>query len=408
MGALLWTGGSLLLSLAAAGLLLLAAYLLLLTVAAVAARRQAPPPAGPGRRRFAILIPAHNEELLLGRLLHSLHALDYPVEARDFCVVADNCDDATAQVARSMGGRVFERFDASARSKGHALRWLLERLRSAGERYDAYVVLDAGSVVGPGFLRAMDARLESGSQVIQAYYSVLNAADSPVAALRTAALAAVHFVRPLGRGLLGLSCGLKGNGMCFAAPVLERFDWRWFSLAEDVEFHLTLVERGLRVDFAPEAIVLADMPVTLAQAESQNARWERGRLQLARAHVPRLLAGGLRQLGRGHRVGLLSIDAAAEQLIPPLSVPLVLGTLCLAGALVLGAPLAAFLAALGIAGQAAHLLVGMRLAGAPAAAYLALLYAPPYVAWKVALYARALVAGPAAPWVRTVRLAGRD
>src|ERR1051325_5742949 len=119
----------------------------------------------------------------------------------------------------------------------------------------------------------MDARLSSGSQVIQAYYSVLNAAASPLATLRYIALAAIHYLRPLGRSVLHLSIGLKGNGMCFSAPVLERFGWNWFTLAEDVEFRLALVRAGLRVDFAPDTWVLANMPVTLDQAASQNARW---------------------------------------------------------------------------------------------------------------------------------------
>src|SRR3712207_8306740 len=116
----------------------------------------------------------------------------------------------------------------------------------------------------------MDARLEAGSFVVQAYYSVLNADGSALAGLRYAALAALHYLRPLGRSALGLSCGLKGNGMCFAREVLDRFSWRWYTLAEDVEFHLALVKEGIRVDFAPAATVLADMPVTFAQARSQN------------------------------------------------------------------------------------------------------------------------------------------
>src|SRR5207248_5819279 len=157
--------------------------------------------------------------------------------------------------------------------------------------------------------------LEAGSRVIQAYYSVLNPGESPTAALRFAALAALHYLRPLGRSTLGLSCGLKGNGMCFSMPILDRFDWRWFTLAEDIEFHLALVREGVRVDFAPETSVLADMPVAFGQATSQNARWERGRLHLLRHRVPGLLAEGVR------RRSLLRLDAAAEQFIPPLSVP---------------------------------------------------------------------------------------
>ena len=106
-----------------------------------------------------------------------------------------------------------------------------------------------------------------------------------MAALRYAALAALHYLRPLGRARLGLSCGLKGNGMA-STPVLERYGWDWFTLAEDVELHLALVAAGSRVDFVPETTVLADMPVTLAQAASQNERWERGRLEMLRAARP--------------------------------------------------------------------------------------------------------------------------
>jgi cellulose synthase/poly-beta-1,6-N-acetylglucosamine synthase-like glycosyltransferase len=378
------------------GLLLVTAYLVVLTLAALLAR-DTRPPAGPGVRRFAILIPAHNEEVLIGRLLGSLRQLDYPAGGYDVYVVADNCDDGTAAVARALDARVYERFDRTEQAKGFALRWLLQRIWDDGERYDAFVVLDADSVVAANFLRSMDARLTAGSQVVQAYYQVLNAGESRLAMLRCAALAAVHYVRPLGRTALGLSCGLKGNGMCFAAPVLERFAWRWYTLAEDVEFHLALAQAGVRVDFAPEATVLADMPVSFAQAVSQNQRWERGRLQLLRHHVPRLLLEGLQ------RRSALRLDAAAEQCIPPLSVPVALGGLCLLGGLALGAHLPATLAGLSLGGQVAYLLAGLVVVRAPLRAYLALTYAPVYVAWKVALYAHALLSTRTARWVRTPR-----
>src|SRR4051794_11685447 len=213
----------------------------------------------------------------------------------------------------------------------------------------------------------MDGRLGAGSQVIQAYYSVLNADDSSVAALRYLALAAIHCLRPLGRSRLGLSAGLKGNGMCFAAPILERFAWRWYTLAEDVEFHLALVREGVRVDFAPETQVLADMPISYAQAASQNARWERGRLQLLRGQVPGLLWDALRTRSA------LRLDAALQQCIPPLSVALGGGGFCLLGGLALGTQPAAVMAALSLAGQIGYLLAGLVLVRAPRRAYRALL-----------------------------------
>ncbi len=386
-----------LLTLFAAGLFVLTAYLLALTAAAFSPRR-APRAAGAAPRRFAVLVPAHNEEALIGRLLTNLRQLDYPAHLYDVYVVADNCQDTTAAQARALGAHVYERFDLAHQAKGYALRWLLERIREDGPPYDAVVVLDADSVVAPNLLRSMDARLAGGSQVIQAYYSVLNVGDSSVTALRYTALAAIHYLRPLGRARLRLSCGLKGNGMCFAAPILERFAWRWYTLAEDVEFHLALVRAGVRVDFAPETQVLADMPVSYAQAASQNTRWERGRLQLLRRHVPGLLLDALRTRSA------MRLDAVVEQLIPPLSVPFVLGGFCLLGGGVVHNELAATLGGLSLLGQVGYLLAGLVLVRAPRRAYVALLYAPRYVIWKVSLYGRALVSTRAARWIRTTRL----
>src|SRR5581483_11646634 len=245
-------------TLGAGGLAGLTGYLLALTGAALLPGRPCPPD-GPARRRFALLVPAHDEEASLGRLLTSTAALAYPADRYTVYVVADNCQDRTAEVARAGGARVEERFDQQEIGKGYALRWLLGRIRERGEAYDAYVVVDADTVVAPDLLRRFDAHFEAGSQVLQAYYTVLNVGESPLAALRYAALAAVHYLRPLGRRRLGLSCGLKGNGMAFAATVLEQVGWSWFTLAEDVELHLALVEAGYRVDFVPEATVLADM-----------------------------------------------------------------------------------------------------------------------------------------------------
>jgi 1,2-diacylglycerol 3-beta-glucosyltransferase len=387
------------LTVVAAALCLLTLYLLVLGLAAFWGRLRVAPLLQPEpTHRFAILVPAHNEEALIGRLIDNLGSLDYPREMYEVCVVADNCDDRTAAICRGRGASVFERCDATQRAKGYALRWLLEQLRAMHRRFDAYVVLDADSVVSANFLRSMDARLSAGSLVIQAHYSVLNASESALAGLRAAALAAVHYLRPMGRLVLGLSCGLKGNGMCFAAPIIERFGWEWCTLAEDVEFHLALVRGDIRVDFAPEACVMADMPVSLRQSASQNERWERGRLQLVVEHVPELVMDGLR------RRSLLRLDAAAEQLVPPLSVPFALGLVCMIAAVALGSVPGLVLAGLALVGQVVYLLAALTLVGAPASTYLALGIAPVYVGWKLGLYARALVNRRGTDWVRTARV----
>src|SRR5579864_9387356 len=376
----------------------LVAYLLLLAAAALVAKCRPVRVTSAKRRRFAVLVPAHNEELVIGRLLSSLEALDYPRDCFDVWVVADNCEDETASIARGFNVRVCERFSNTERAKGFALRWLIERLAGEDRDYDAFVIVDADSIVARDFLQCMNSRLARGARVIQAYYSVLNSHESATAGLRYAALAAVHYLRPLGRSVFRLSCGLKGNGMCFDAAILKEFTWRWFTLAEDVEFHLALVERGIRVEFEPGTWVKADMPVSLKQSSSQNARWERGRIQLIRQHVPRLVLGGLR------RRSLLTLDAAAEQLIPPLSIPFALGAATIPAAFLLGSvPLV--LTVIGcLAGYAVYLLVALALVGAPLRIYATLAMAPVYIGWKVGLYARSLIGSRSTAWVRTARV----
>jgi 1,2-diacylglycerol 3-beta-glucosyltransferase len=140
------------------------------------------------------------------------------------------------------------------------------------------------------------------------------------------------------------------------------------------------------------------MPITFGQADSQNERWERGRLHLLHTHVPGLLLSGVR------RGSLLRIDAAVDQLIPPLSVPFALAGLCLIVSVALGATLAATLAGLSLAGQLLYLLCGLVLVGAPLSVYRAFGYAPLYLSWKLGLYVRALVSPKSMRWVRTDRV----
>ena len=156
------------------------------------------------------------------------------------------------------------------------------------EPHDAILIMDADSSISPNFLRVMDARLARGERVIQSYYAVRDPEQSWSVSLRYVALAALHYLRPLGRMVLGGSMGLKGNGMVFAADILKKHEWS-ASITEDIEFHMALVLDGERVMFAPDAVVEAEMPQDLAGSQTQNTRWEQGRLEMARTYVPKLL-----------------------------------------------------------------------------------------------------------------------
>lgn len=348
--------------------------------------------------RFILLVPAHDEAATISPLLESIAALDYPADARTTCVVADNCTDTTAAVARAAGARVYERYDNAQRSKGHALRWLLGQLQADEPiACDAYVIVDADSVLAPNFLRVLHETLRAGAQVIQAEYRVSNGAESWTSGLRAVAFALFNHVRPLGRACFGWSAGLKGNGMCFRKDVLEALGWGAFSLAEDAEHHVSLLRKGIRVTYTARTSVSSAMPVSLRQAQSQNARWEQGRIVLARRYVPTLL-----QLAFA-RHSLLYLDAALELLVPPLSLLVgLLGVVVVLAAVVHG--VLVMLVALALVGAfAGHLLTGMYLARLPRRAYLSLAVAPLFITWKIWVYLVALVARNRS-WVRTERV----
>ncbi len=406
--------------LAAVPVSVLVSYLLLLTLAAARAPRATPAWPGSPRQRFLILIPAHDEERLLPALLASIARLDYPPDLVAVHVVADNCTDNTAALARAAGATVHERRDPAQAGKGQALNWLLERLPQARQPDTAVVFLDADSVVSSNFLQVMAARLERGQLAIQAYYGVRDPDRSPAAGLRYAALAALHYLRPQGRMVLGASAGLKGNGMVFAAALVPQVLWT-ANVTEDIELHMALLLDGVRVRFAPDAVVWGEMPDTLADSRTQHDRWERGRLQMARRYVPRLLAAAARcAAGRRFRTAWVLVDAALEHLIPPFSV-LVAFSLALFGGSALAAGLQALaggipgdlggffpaltlgLGAALLAAQALYVLAALYLVRAPRFVYSQLLYAPGYLVWKLGQYARAWLEKAEARWVRTTR-----
>ncbi len=371
-------------------------YLLLLTVAALFARRVTPLPAGEPATHFVVLVPAHNEEVLIERTVDSLLAMDYPRERFTVCVIADNCTDQTAALARARGAMVEERTNAELRGKGYALDWALQRLWESGRPCDALVIIDADTDVSPNFLRVMDARLRRGDVAVQGYYAVRDPGRSWTAALRYAALAVLHFLRPQGRMTLGGSVGLKGNGMVFTAAIMRGHRWT-ASLTEDIEFHMTLVLDGKRVAFASDAIVWAEMPNTLGTSTTQNARWERGRVQMLKQYVPTLLKQALAKRS------FIMFDAAMEQLIPPTSVLAFLIVVCLAGGIVLGSAPGTALGLALLAGLIVYILAGLLLARAPAKVYLAMIYAPFLMLWKVWLYIKVVINPNKTGWVRTQR-----
>lgn len=376
----------------------LGAALYLATLSLLSRRGTAPGPSG--SVRFDVVVPAHDEEAGVASTVRSLLAMSYPQDRFRVLVVADNCSDATAERARAAGAQVLERRDGERRGKGHALAFAFDRLLSE-RRADAFVVVDADSEASPNLLGAFAARLDSGARALQATYGVRNRDASWHTRLLHLGFTLFHDVRSLGRERLGLSCGLRGNGMAFARDLLEQVPHGAFSVVEDVEYGIQLGLAGCRVQYVHEARVIGEMPAGRGAARSQRSRWEAGRGALVRRHAPRLLARAIRE----RRPVLL--DLALDLLVPPLSslvaataAGLALSLLWLAIGGGAGVPVVAWGAtALGLGVYVAR---GWVLARMGWRGLLDLVHVPGFVAWKLALRLRSDPAR-SGDWVRTPR-----
>ena len=198
-------------------------------------------------RRFVVLVPAHDEAGGIGATLADLARQDYPPDRWRIVVIADNCSDATAAIARDAGAGVIERRDPGARGKGHALRAAIDMLlQRPGSDWDSLVVIDADTRVDPELLARCSARLERGEAALQVAYLPRAGAGGPAETMRRIALTAFHVVRSRGRERLGWSAGLRGNGMVFSRACLAAHPHTATSRTEDVEFGLQLGRAGVR------------------------------------------------------------------------------------------------------------------------------------------------------------------
>jgi cellulose synthase/poly-beta-1,6-N-acetylglucosamine synthase-like glycosyltransferase len=246
--------------------------------------------------RLALVVPAHDEELMIARTIESVRASDRSVPVY---VVAHNCSDSTASTAAAAGARVVELNDPNLRGKGAALRHGFAAALAAGA--NALLVVDADSVVSANLIAATRAALEDGADATQCRYELelpaLRPAGKkfqPLARLRVLAFRGMNVLRARGRAGLGFSTGLFGNGFALTAATLDRVPFSANSIAEDVEYSTKLMAADVRVSWVGEAFVHAHIPATGAAQASQEARWEGGRLRVARQATRRLLSAVLR------------------------------------------------------------------------------------------------------------------
>jgi cellulose synthase/poly-beta-1,6-N-acetylglucosamine synthase-like glycosyltransferase len=366
----------------------LALELLALSLAAALPDRPSAVSAASSQVRLAVIIPAHNEQQLIGQCVASLAG------ATTTYVIAHNCTDDTAERAREAGAQVLVLND-NVGGKGVALDFGFSHAIEEGA--EAVLVIDADSIVGAGLIQSVSAAFGHGARAVQCRYQVGNATTNLRTRLTSLAFLGMNVVRPLGRHRLGLSCGIFGNGFALSAATLARVPYTPNSLVEDLEYHLHLIRAGIRVEFLDHACVFGEMPETSAASASQRARWEGGRILMRRLWTRPLLGevsrGRLRMLEP--LLDLRSLPLAAEAALLLVAIGLGLGAHLL---------WLAIYAAIGAGSIVLYVVVAAWLGPDRWNTLGALASAPAYLAWKVLMIPRTrLAARSGATWVRTQR-----
>lgn len=370
------------------------AYLLLVTLAGMAYRlRNMPKKTTEAQRplRFAVIIPAHNESINLLVAVNSLKSCQQPCGSYDLVVIADNCTDDTADIARKAGCFVLERKHDTLLGKGYALEFAFDKLIE--QDYDAFIVVDADTRCENNFVVELEKRLAAGSEVLQVPYFVDDSMGSFYSQIVNIGFRAFNYLRPSAREQLGLSAGIFGTGFALKRNVVEDVPYTANSIVEDVEYHISLVRAGYRSRFVSETRVYSAMPESSDNAKTQRSRWEGGRLRLILDRswplLKEILSGNWRLL-----------DPLLELLLLPLWIHVTLILLLLISSL----PYLALYGLVSFGIVVAHVIVAILSTGGGIKELKVLILVPKYIIWKILISQTILEKSEkTAKWDRTPR-----
>ncbi len=242
--------------------------------------------------KFMAVISARNEEKVISDLIESIKNQIYPKNKIDIYVIADNCTDNTAQIARDAGAIVYERFDELKKSKGYALEWFFDIvLKEFPNKYDAFCVFDADNIVAPNFFSKMNDKLCEGEKLAQGYRDIKNAGDNWISANYAIFYWTMNRFYHNSRYKIGLSPLINGTGFMVSMDIIkEENGWHTSTLAEDTEFSIKQIAKGRKIAWVNDAVIYDEQPTTIKQTWNQRLRWGVGNIQCLKACLPNSLS----------------------------------------------------------------------------------------------------------------------
>lgn len=349
------------------------------------------------RPSIAVIVPAHNEHLLIRSTIASV--LPQLTDRDRLIVVADNCSDDTAEIARAAGAEAIERFNQNERGKGYALDFGVRNCVSKPP--EVVIIIDADCQVGNGALGKLATACIQYDRPVQALYLM----KSPtIAGLKTKiaefAWLVKNLVRPSGYAVLGLPCQLMGTGMAFTWQSISQANLASGHIVEDLKLGIDYCYAGKPPLFLPEALVTSEFPTSTEGLSGQRTRWEHGHLGVIFSEAPRLFA---QAFSKGN-IGLLAL--ALDLIVPPLALLMLLMVAIFTVALLFYAATDSvvpfYLALTGLVLLGSAVLLAWVAFGRNVISLASLCYAPIYALMKIPLYLNFLIKRQV-NWVRAKR-----
>ncbi len=245
------------------------------------------------QHRYGVIIAARNESSVIGELIKSIHKQNYPSELIDVFVVADNCTDNTADIARNEGAIVFERFNKSLVGKGYALDFAFKHIYAMKDKtYDGYFVFDADNLLDENYITEMNKVFDSGYRVVTSYRNSKNYDNTWISAGYS-----LWFLREAkflnnARMALNTSCAISGTGFLVSDEIIRKNNgWKYYLLTEDIEFSIDNVIKGEKIGYCGSAVLYDEQPCTFSQSWRQRLRWSKGFYQVFGKYGARLIKG---------------------------------------------------------------------------------------------------------------------
>ena len=230
--------------------------------------------------KYGLIIPARNEEAVVGGLIDSIQKNNYPQDKLHIFVIAHNCTDRTAEIARGMGATVYEYNNPEENTMGYAFRYLFDRINEdyGTESYDGFFLFNADNILDKNYFDIMNDAFvaEGGERVITSFRNSKNFGENTMAACYGLYFVYGCLFESRGRTVCGCSTRVQGTGYVINSK-LVRDGWRYVTLTEDWEFTVDQLIEDNKICFCDDAVFYDEQPTTFKVMWRQRVRWCRGR-----------------------------------------------------------------------------------------------------------------------------------